>query len=65
MLGHLFDDDHINEASERSDLEAILSDINEAICEDDQFRRQNAILSLSDTKLTPNPRYKTLENHQK
>ena len=63
MLGQLFDDGHINGTSERSDLETILSDINETIREDDQLRRQNAILSLSDARLAPNPRCKSLEKH--
>lgn len=63
MLSKLFEEDRINSSSGRSDIELILADINQTIKQDEQLRRQNAILSLSGASLAPNPLCKTLEDH--
>ena len=63
MLSKLFQEGRINASSGRSDIESVLEDINDLIRDDDQTRRQNAILSLSGATLAPNPVCKTLEDH--
>ena len=63
MLSKMIEDGRINGTLGRSDFELILADINQTIKQDEQLRRQNAILSLSGASLAPNPLCKTLEEH--
>jgi hypothetical protein len=65
MLNQLFKKNYINPNTEHLTLENILQDIKNLIRENDQDKRENAILSLSNSKLANNSQCKSLDEHLK
>ena len=63
ILDRLIKNGQITPHSERSDLEVILQEITQRIRQDDQLRRQDAILSLSGGKLAPDQPAETLNEY--
>ena len=63
IMDRLIKNGLITPHSERNDLEVILQEITQRIRQDDQLRRQDAILSLSGGKLAPDQPAETLDEY--
>ena len=63
IMDRLIKNGQITPHSERSDLEVILQEITQRIRQDDQLKRQEAILSLSGGKLAPDRPAETLDEY--
>jgi hypothetical protein len=63
IMDRLIKNGQITPHSERSDLEVILQEITQRIRQDDQIRRQDAILSLSGGRFAPDRPAETLDEY--